>query len=289
MPRDEVLTKSKSPFIKPAIILAVLGIAVVAIFYFSNFNVVARVNGKAISKSDYEKRINAEEKYEKDYQKISFSGNDGEKKLKDLKKRILDQMIEEEVIQEEAGKLNIKVNEADINKEFDSIVKTNGGESKFEDTISKYYGYTKDDYKRLIIKPKIFKQKLQDNILASEEVNKSAKTKAEDILKQLKGGANFADLAKKYSEDNVSAGNGGDLGFVEKGKMVKEWEDQAFKLNPGEISNVFKTVYGYHILKVEEKKDNKVHIRQILVKTESFSEWLENKIKSTAIKTYVKF
>jgi peptidyl-prolyl cis-trans isomerase D len=80
------------------------------------------------------------------------------------------------------------------------------------------------------------------------------KAKAEQILKELKAGADFAALAKKYSEDEASAKLGGDVDFFSKGKMDPAFEDAAFKLNPGELSDVVKSQYGFHIIKVTDKK-----------------------------------
>lgn len=81
------------------------------------------------------------------------------------------------------------------------------------------------------------------------------KAKAEDLLKQIKGGADFAELAKKNSEDPGSAEKGGELGFVTRGQMVANFEKAAFSLKPGETSGVVETEYGYHILQCEEKQD----------------------------------
>src|SRR4051812_39441747 len=87
-----------------------------------------------------------------------------------------------------------------------------------------------------------------------EEVPK-LKAKAEDLLKQLKQGANFADLAKKNSEDPGSAEKGGELGNIVRGQTVPNFEKAAFSLKPGELSGVVETEYGYHILQVEGKQD----------------------------------
>jgi peptidyl-prolyl cis-trans isomerase D len=82
----------------------------------------------------------------------------------------------------------------------------------------------------------------------------AVKAAAEDVLKQAKAGADFAALAKKYSEDEASAKNGGDLDYFGKGKMVPEFDQVAFTLEPGQVSDLVKTQYGYHVIKVVDKK-----------------------------------
>jgi peptidyl-prolyl cis-trans isomerase D len=82
----------------------------------------------------------------------------------------------------------------------------------------------------------------------------AVKKQAEDLLAKVKGGADFAQLANKFSEDEASNKKGGDLDFFGRGQMVKEFDDAAFALKPGEISGLVKSTYGYHIIKAGEKK-----------------------------------
>ena len=88
----------------------------------------------------------------------------------------------------------------------------------------------------------------------SEQEKAKAKAKAEDLLKQLKAGADFATLAKANSEDQATAVKGGELGWVTREQLVSNFANVAFALKPGELSGVVETPYGYHIIQVEEKE-----------------------------------
>src|SRR5262245_10621058 len=107
----------------------------------------------------------------------------------------------------------------------------------------------------------------------SPEESEKIKAKAADLLAQVRKGANFAELAKKYSEDTVSAANGGDLGSFGRGAIVPEFEQAAFALGVGGISDLVKSQFGYHIIKVVEKQP---------ARTQSFEE-VENLIRPTLI------
>ncbi len=84
--------------------------------------------------------------------------------------------------------------------------------------------------------------------------DEEVKAKAEQVLKDIKAGGDFAALAKKYSEDEATAKLGGDLDFFPKGKLAPEIDEAAFKLQPGEVSDLVKAADGYHILKVTDRK-----------------------------------
>jgi peptidyl-prolyl cis-trans isomerase D len=119
---------------------------------------------------------------------------------------------------------------------------------------------------------------------ADSKTDTAAKTKAEDLLKQIKGGANFADLASKNSDDPGSKTAGGELGWLDRGRTVPEFDKVAFTLAPGQTSDLVKTQFGYHILQVEEKKT--AHLRPLSEVKAEIVPILEQQRTGAAEQTY---
>lgn len=115
-----------------------------------------------------------------------------------------------------------------------------------------YYNSHKDDF-RTPERVKVRHILLQTTGKSPDEVKK-IRAQMDDLLKQLKAGGDFAALAKKFSQDPGSAQNGGDLGWVTRGQMVKNFEAACFSVPPGQLSDIITTEYGFHILQVMEKQ-----------------------------------
>ncbi|MCZ6491919.1 MAG: peptidylprolyl isomerase [Acidobacteria bacterium] len=122
------------------------------------------------------------------------------------------------------------------------------GTTVSEEEIQEYYENDKDNY-RIEERVQVSHILLLTPDKTPEKVEE-VKKKASDLLEQLEGGADFAALAKENSEDPVSAANGGDLGWIVRQQTVPEFETAAFTLEPGTLSDLIETVYGFHILKV---------------------------------------
>lgn len=235
----------------------------------------AIVNWKIVSVYDY--RIL--EKLRKSYKEFK-DGKLNTEELKKLKAVVLDEMINREVIRQEAKKLGISVTNQELETLYKESVEANGGEAKLKESLEKNYKSTLLEFKNELEVQRLIKE-VREKVVSDESFDAPVRAKAEDILKQIKGGADFAEMAKKYSQDPTAA-SGGDLGWIGKGKMVKEFEDAAFNLKAGEISGVTKDVYGYHIIQVLEVRTNdkgepEVHARDILIKTKDFDDWLKEK------------
>jgi peptidyl-prolyl cis-trans isomerase SurA len=102
----------------------------------------------------------------------------------------------------------------------------------------------------------------------NEEEKKTFRDKAEALYTRVKAGEDFGTLARLYSQDPGSAIAGGDLGFMDRSQVVKEFAAMAFRLKAGEYSPVFESEFGFHILQVIERRGEQVHTRHILIKTE---------------------
>jgi peptidyl-prolyl cis-trans isomerase SurA len=142
-------------------------------------------------------------------------------------------------------------------KNFGKVEATKREVEEFFDTYKDSIG---------VIPEKVSLFHIFENPKASEKLKKKFRDKALALLDSLKAGKDFAELAKKYSDDPGSASQGGDLGFVKKGVFYPEFEAAAFKLNIGEISGVVESPVGFHIIQLLDRRGESIHTRHILVK-----------------------
>jgi peptidyl-prolyl cis-trans isomerase C len=217
-----------------------------------------------------------------------------ETEMASLRESVLDKMIKLELLSQESKKAGIAVNTADIDNELKGYKKGFADDKAFAKALGEA-GITEAELRKQIGKnltiqkfidtkfkgkaqvteqeAKDFYNNNQDKfkqpemaharhilITAKETEPKADKdrkrAKLVQIKKQLKDGANFADLAKQFS-DCPSKERGGDLGFFPRGQMVKPFEQAVFKMMPGDVSDIVETEFGYHLIKLEEKKPAK--------------------------------
>ncbi len=239
----------------------------------------AIVNGKAITYDAWNDAFrNALSRYDS---KVINSLDD--KTIAIIKKNILDQLIENELLYEYAKK-KVKVSSAEINAEYQKIKKSFPSEDAFKNflyrqrlTITDIKNYIRRELviqkfiasleEKEKVDPKEVKEfydKAKDLLFTQPErvhvmhILVKTKEEADEIEKELKNGADFAKLAEEKSIDPSAKKNKGDLGFIYRGQTVPEFEKQAFSMEPGDISPPIKTQYGYHIIKVLEKSPKTV-------------------------------
>ena len=147
-----------------------------------------------------------------------------------------------------------------------------------EEMIQSYFDLNKKDYgtpKKVRARHILFR--LGPN--ADQEAIEAARKKALEVLKEARSGKDFAELAKKYSEDPGSREKGGDLGFFTRERMVKPFSDAAFAMKKGEISEPVKTPFGWHIIKVEDIQEAKEPV------LEEAADQIRDKLKKDAART----
>ncbi|GAC1591723.1 MAG: posttranslocation chaperone PrsA2 [Candidatus Velthaea sp.] len=214
---------------------------------------VASVNGTKITRSDFDKKLEA--------------GPAG--------KQTLTQLVQQTLVDQYAADKKIEISADDIAKR-EADIKGKYPPGQFEQ-ILKQQGLTEDDVKNILRQQIILEKAVGPNVKVSDAdikayfdknhvaLDKPAQVRARHILvadqktandieAKLKGGAKFEDLAKQFSTDPSTKDKGGELGFFGKGQMVPAFQDAAFNSPVGKITAPVKSPFGYHIIQVEEKK-----------------------------------
>jgi len=274
-------------------------------------DVLATVNGEDISRGEFERAVSALE---------ARAGGPVPAEQRDRVLRdVLDQVIAFKLLSQESAARKIVVPDSDIEGRIDQIRAQFPNEAAFTSMLAERklsLEEVKQDARqdmaitKLIeveIAPKVavkpeqvtdFYTKNPDQFKEGDSVRAShiligtgrgadqaartqARAKAEEVLKEVKAGKDFGALAKEYSSDPGSAANGGDLGFFQQGQMVGPFNDAAFKLAPGEISDIVETEFGFHIIKVAEKKPGRtIPLEEVRPQVEQYLEQL-NRQKET--------
>lgn len=247
---------------------------------------VAMVNGKAIPKKVFDRQMMAlQARMAEQGQQVEPS------QLKAMKQHVLNQLIDGELLYQEAKAKGMAVSEKEIAAYIASIKKRFPSEADFKKGLARMHtseSEMKDEVGKSLVIQKFIKTDLLKGITiddaaakafydshpqyfkapemvkashilikvsptASKAEKDAALKKIKEIEAKAKKGADFAELAKTYSE-GPSASRGGDLGYFRRGQMVKPFEDAAFALAPGQMSGIVKTQFGYHLIKVLAKK-----------------------------------
>ncbi len=252
----------------------------------SKKDVVAVVNGTDISQTDFDREVG---RYEQQMAMMGQTPNP--QQLSEIKDKVLNGLIDRELLYQESQKVGLKASKSEVDERISALKQRFPSEEEFKKTIEKLglneAGLRSQFEKELAIKalldkkfagkvtvtdqemkkfydenPDYFKTpervrashilvKVEPN--ASEADKAKARQKIEDIQKKVKKGEDFAALAKQYS-DCPSSAKGGDLDYFQRGQMVGPFQDAAFAMNVGDVSDIVETQFGYHLIKVTDKK-----------------------------------
>jgi hypothetical protein len=218
--------------------------------------------------------------------KYNFLSDDGKKQIEIMKKYILNKMIQDKAIDILASKRNISVSESDIKTFMSQKMKDYATQEDVTKMLKDSYGWTIDDFTQNVVIPSVRLNALQDEIMKNEIDNSEAKGKIEAAKTALLKGNDFSSVAEKFSEGQ-SKNNGGELGWVEKTKMIPELQDAIFGQNALKNNEIIESSIGYHLIEVEgKKKENNldvVQLRQVFVPKKVFADWLSEQMKNMSI------
>ncbi|MFZ2975371.1 MAG: peptidylprolyl isomerase [Candidatus Moraniibacteriota bacterium] len=209
--------------------------------------------------------------------RVDFGTTDGQKRLLIKEKNILNKLIDDAIIEKEAKKKGIVISQELIDQEVDRKMKEYGTGDYLKNNLEKLYGWSVDDFKNNIVKPDLYQEKIFADIQKNDPSFEDARKKINTAKSDLASGMIFSDTAKKYS-GGESAKDGGALGWFSANQMLPEVASSIFNLEKGKQSDVIKSSIGFHIILLEDKKNQDgqdlVKISQIFVPTKTFSQWL---------------
>lgn len=274
--------------------------------------VVARVNDEDISQEEFDLEF---EIYKETYERQLGEGAltrvepDGRTLEMEIKEMLLDTLIVERLIMQDSIAKDITVSDDEVTQRLDELIISLGGQEQFNEflesnAMTKEYftNYTKNDIlfnkhseefiNRVEIDDKeaeiFFNENKEDLIvLRASQILLSREEDGNRVLEALRNGEDFEDLVITESKDSTSAVNGGDLGYIVKGKYkaVPEFEKALFELEVGEISDLIKTEVGFHIIRLDDRRDNFEELKDEisdLIKNQQYASYvkeLEEKAK----------
>jgi len=253
----------------------------------------ALVNGEPITLAEYQKSL---DQFETSFREQGL-GPESEEALAALRRQVLEQMINQKLIEQAAAREGITISEEELTAQIEEGKREMGGEEEFNEWLQANR-MTYDDL-RAMLRSQLLGNAVRDRVIASvpaavEQVHArhilvTTAEKAREVLAQLQAGGDFAALARQYSEDLTTRDNGGDLGFFPRGMMPPEFEEVAFALSPGQVSDVVETPFGFHVIQVLEKDAAREVPPEMLqaLRQQAFMDWLEEQRAKATIERFV--
>lgn len=259
-----------------------------------NVPVVARVNGTDIKTDAWRHEVTRQLRIVTAQYQVDWNDQANIAHLPEIEDTVLDRMVSLELLRQLAAKEGVTVSDEDVQKAAATAQQQITSSGQYTDVADylKANELTQEQFDALIREqamidkmvaahggPTEMEQVHARHILVADEAT------AKEVLAKLKANqASFEELAKTYSIDTGTKDQGGDLGWFPRGAMVQEFEQAAFALQPGQTSDIVQTVYGYHIIRVEERGMRKLEEPMLTqVQQQAFSNWLDEQTKAAKI------
>lgn len=253
----------------------------------------ARVGNHVVTYRDFRDDIETLHHYYSN-QSVSTSGSlPSDAQIEEL---VLNRLIRDYQTKLLARERGIVVTSADVESRFQQLVTEAGSIDTIEKTLTELYAWDVPTFKSKVIEPYLYRERLQQSLAQDPDLTRVPRQKAQDLLDQIKAGASFEDLAKANSDDSGTASNGGDLGYFGRGVMVAAFEDAAFALDVGEVSDIIQSPFGYHIIKLEDKRTKdvdgtnveEIRARHILISTTDVDAWVTDQLKKVSVNGFAR-
>jgi peptidyl-prolyl cis-trans isomerase C len=252
-----------------------------------DWHLAAKVNGEGITRARLQSRVDASTRQGT----INYGGVTQPKQYQRMQHQVLEELIDQELLWQEAKRQGFVATAAEVDQALDEVRRGYDSDFAYQMELERN-GFTPESYRedmkrRISVRHWVQETLAKDIVVSDDEIHEfyvanqgrmvqpeqinprhvlikveagadettvaAARQRIEQILAEAKQGADFVELAKTRSE-GPTAPRGGDLGFLARGQLVKPFEDAAFALQPGEISGVVRTRYGFHIIKLEARR-----------------------------------
>jgi len=172
----------------------------------------------------------------------------------DVMAAALTKTMKDLVIQRLVDSRELKITDQDVDAAFTTLVGQGTSDDEVKKNLEDLYGWTTDEFKKFVISQDLARDRLRESYAFDDALTADLKKQIDAVRAEISAdGANFAELATKYSQDDYGA-SGGDIGFVPRGALVKELDDVAFSLELNQVSDVIRTKYGFHIIQAIERQ-----------------------------------
>lgn len=257
----------------------------------------ARVNGQEIPLSTFQKQF-FQFKVALTDQGVDPTSEEGQAAMSQVRAQVLNSLVELALIEQAAASMGIVVSDAEVEAKAQETI-ASGGADKFQAWLQES-GITEEEFRQ-----QLRSEMLTDAVIhqITESVPNTAdqvharhilvgtEQKAQDALRRVQSGEDFAAVARELSEDEITRSEGGDLGWFPKGMLSVpvEVEDAAFNLQAGQVSGIVRSPYGYHIIQVVERQQNRELPPEVyqIMKQKAFDKWLQDQRSAAKIEILV--